>query len=154
MGSVSSRVDGEGAGDGAGAGAGAWTKVPSETSRAAHKPFTADIAVSVDDVIEKKLAAMEALESQFYEGGCNGGPHLVPDPKDANAVAARKKQVREEFEGFFSAPAQRYRAALGKYYGSEAAGKIRFAEAFEICEYGRRPSPEEILKLFPFLPAK
>ena len=117
-------------------------------------PFTPDIAVSVDDVIEKKLAAMEALESQFYEGGCNGGPHLVPDPKDPAAVAARKKQVRGEFEEYFSGPTTRHRGALGKYYGAEAAGKVRFAEAFEICEYGRRPTPEEILKLFPFFPAK
>ncbi len=60
-------------------------------------PFTPDVVVAIDDVIEKKLAAIEALESQFYEGGCNGGPHLVPDPKDAAAVAARKKQTREEF---------------------------------------------------------
>ena len=28
--------------------------------------------------------------------------------------------------------------------------KIKYAEAFEICEYGRRPSKEEIRKLFPF----
>ena len=116
-------------------------------------PFTADIAVSVDDVIEKKLAAMEALESQFYEGGCNGGPHLVPDPKDPKAVAARKKQVRIEFQEYFSAPAKRHRAALEKYYGA-AAGKIRFAETFEICEYGRRPDEAELRRLFPFLPAK
>src|SRR6185295_12100271 len=115
-------------------------------------PFTADVAVSVDDVIEKKLAAMAALESQFYEGGCNGGAHLVPDPKDARAVEARKKQVRTEFEEYFSAPAKKHRAALERYYGAEAAGKVRFAEAFEICEYGRRPTPDEILKLFPFLP--
>jgi len=113
-------------------------------------PFTADIAVSIDDVIEKKLAAMEALESQFYEGGCNGGAHLVPDPKDAAKGAARKKQVRTEFEGYFSEPAKNHKAALEKYYGAEAAAKIRYAENFEICEYGRRPTAEEIRKLFPF----
>ncbi len=28
----------------------------------------------------------------------------------------------------------------------------RCAEAFEICEYGRRPTKEELLKLFPFVP--
>jgi len=115
-------------------------------------PFTADIAVSIESVIEKKLAAMDALESQFYEGGCNGGAHLVPDPKDAGAVAARKKQVRMEFEGYFSEPARNHRAALERVYGAEAAGKIRYAENFEICEYGRRPAPDEIRKLFPFLP--
>jgi len=117
-------------------------------------PFTADVAVAIDDVLEKKLSAMEALESQFYEGGCNGGPHLVPDPKDATAVAARKKQVREEFVGYFSEPAKRFRKELEVYYGPEAAGKVGFAEAFEVCEYGRKPSAEELRKLFPFFPAK
>jgi len=28
--------------------------------------------------------------------------------------------------------------------------RSRFAEAFEICEYGRRPDKAEIRKLFPF----
>jgi LmbE family N-acetylglucosaminyl deacetylase len=113
-------------------------------------PFTADVAVAIDDVIEKKLAAMAALESQFYEGGCNGGPHLVPDPRDAKAVAARKKQVRDEFTAYFSAPADRFRGVLERRYGKDKAAGVRFAEAFEICEYGRRPSAEELAKLFPF----
>jgi LmbE family N-acetylglucosaminyl deacetylase len=52
-------------------------------------PFSGDIVVAIDDVIEKKLAVVEAMESQFYEGGCcdvpagglpqDGGPrHLQP----------------------------------------------------------------------------
>lgn len=114
-------------------------------------PFTADIVVNIDDVIEKKLAAVEALESQFYEGGCNGGPHLVPDPKDPEAVKARKGQVREQFSKRFSNTANRFRERLKAVYGA-AGEKARYAEAFEICEYGRRPSPEEIKRLFPFLP--
>lgn len=115
-------------------------------------PFTADVVVAIDDVIEKKLAAMEALESQFYEGGCGGGPHLVPDPSDHAAVAARKKQVREEFLSYpyYSQAADRFRSVLARFYGKERAEKVRFAEAFEICEYGRRPSPEELKQLFPF----
>jgi len=43
-------------------------------------PLTADVVVSIDDVVEKKLAATAALVSQFYEGGANGGPQLVPSP--------------------------------------------------------------------------
>ena len=35
-------------------------------------PFTADIAVAIDDVIEKKIDAADALVSQVYEGGANG----------------------------------------------------------------------------------
>jgi LmbE family N-acetylglucosaminyl deacetylase len=117
-------------------------------------PFSGDIVVGIDDTIEKKLAATEALESQFYEGGCNGGPHLVPDPKDAAGVAARKKTVRDNFARRFQATANRFRAKLEEYYGKDRAAEIRHAEAFEICEYGRRPSKEEILRLFPFYPAK
>jgi LmbE family N-acetylglucosaminyl deacetylase len=117
-------------------------------------PFTPDVVVSIDDVIEKKLAAMDALESQFYEGGCNGGPHLLPDPKDAAAVAARKKQVRDELVAVFSGPARRHRAALESGYGRELGQQTRYAEAFEICEYGRQPDAGELRKLFPFFPPK
>ena len=116
-------------------------------------PFTPDIVVGIDDVIEKKLAAVEALESQFYEGGCNGGPHLVPDPKDTAAVAARKRAVRDEWSAFFSATAKRFRVALGQHYAKELADKLRFAEAFEICEYGRQPDQQELKRLFPFFGA-
>ena len=115
-------------------------------------PFTPAIAVAIDDVLDKKLAAIEALESQFYEGGCNGGPHLVPDPKNATAVAARKKEVRDEFIATFAGPARRYRDALERSYGRERTQGIGYAEAFEICEYGRQPDRQEIRRLFPFFP--
>jgi LmbE family N-acetylglucosaminyl deacetylase len=116
-------------------------------------PFSGDIVVAIDDTVEKKLAAVEALESQFYEGGCNGGAHLVPDPKNAEAVAKRKAQVRENFSKRFANTANRFRDKLKETYGPEGE-QVKFAEAFEICEYGRRPAKEEIKKLFPFLPQK
>jgi LmbE family N-acetylglucosaminyl deacetylase len=112
-------------------------------------PFTADIVVGIDDVVDKKLAAMEALESQFYEGGCNGGPHMVPDPSDAAAVAKRRGEVRDLFSKRFAGTANRFRDQLVTYYGP-AGRSIKHAEAFEICEYGRRPDAEEIRRLFPF----
>jgi len=46
-----------------------------------------------------------------------------------------------------------WRDALARRYGAEAA-RIQHAEAFEITEYGRQPSEEEIRKLFPFFPTK
>ena len=111
--------------------------------------FTADVVVAIDDVIEKKLAAVEALHSQFYEGGANGGPQLVPDPSDAAKVAARKKEVRERFSERFASTAKRFGLELSKWYGAEQAGKMKYAEGFEVCEYGRMPGPEELRKLFP-----
>lgn len=113
-------------------------------------PFAADIVVAIDDVIDKKLLCVEALESQFYEGGANGGPQLVPDPKDEAAVAKRRQEVRGSFDRRFAATARRFPDALKKWYGDDRGAKVQYAEAFEICEYGRMPDKEELGKLFPF----
>lgn len=116
--------------------------------------FAADVVVNIDDVIDKKLEAVAALESQFYEGGCNGNPRQVPDPKDDKAVAARRAEVRASFDGRFAATAKRFNLQLAQWYGTEAAPKIKYAEAFEICEYGRMPNQDELRKLFPFFPPR
>jgi LmbE family N-acetylglucosaminyl deacetylase len=115
-------------------------------------PMQADIVVAIDDVIEKKLAATEAMPSQFYEGGANGGPELVPS--DEAGKAKRKNEVREGFKRRFAGAAQRFRAKLIEYYGEEKGKAVQYAEAFEISEYGRRPNAEEIRRLFPFYSQK
>jgi len=115
-------------------------------------PFRADIVVGIDDVLEKKLAAVEALPSQFYEGGANGGPQLVPN--DEAGKVRRKNEVRESFKRFFTATATEYRAKLRELYGNERGDAIVAAEAFEISEYGRRPDTGEIKRLFPFFGAR
>src|SRR5262245_2218555 len=51
-------------------------------------PFSGDIVVAIDDVIEKKLAVVAAMESQFYEGGCCDVP-AGGIPKDGAAREAR-----------------------------------------------------------------
>jgi N-acetylglucosamine malate deacetylase 1 len=115
-------------------------------------PMQADIVVAIDDVVEKKLAAVEAMPSQFYEGGANGGPQLVPS--DEAGKTRRKNEVREGFKRRFADSAQRFRAKLREMYGTEQGDKVQYAEAFEISEYGRRPNAEEIRRLFPFFPDK
>jgi hypothetical protein len=37
-----------------------------------------------------------------------------------------------------------------KFYGPEKARAIHYAQAFEICEYGRQPSQDDLKKIFPF----
>lgn len=113
-------------------------------------PFEADVVVAIDDVIDKKLLAVEALASQFYEGGCNGGPHLVPEPSNAAAVAERQREVRASFDRRFAATARRFAKELAEWYPAERAAKVQYAEAFEICEYGRMPTADELRVLFPF----
>jgi N-acetylglucosamine malate deacetylase 1 len=119
-----------------------------EDSFTTPNPFRADIVVGIDDVLEKKLAAVEALPSQFYEGGANGGPELVPG--DDAGKARRKNEVREGFKGRFAGTATQFRAKLVELYGKERGDRVGSAEAFQISEYGRRPNAEEIKRLFPF----
>jgi LmbE family N-acetylglucosaminyl deacetylase len=115
-------------------------------------PIQGDIVVSIDDVVEKKLAAVEAMPSQFYEGGANGSPKLVPS--DEAGKAKRKSAVRESFRNRFASPAKQFRAKLRELYGTERGDAVQYAEAFEISEYGRRPNAEEIRRLFPFFAAR
>ena len=109
-------------------------------------PFKPDVAVGIDEVIEPTVDALLAMVSQIHEGGANGNANLYPqDP------AARKKRndaVRASLIRRYSADS--LRDVLAKFYGAEQAKKIRYAQGFEICEYGRRPSQEELKKLFPF----
>jgi len=115
-------------------------------------PFRPDVVVAIDAVIEKKVDALMKIESQFIEGGCNGWRSPLPDKP-----GAREKRVQSRREGFkrrFAAVADRCRDQLIAVYGEEKGKQVRYAEAFEICEYGRRPGPEELRKLFPFLPPK
>jgi LmbE family N-acetylglucosaminyl deacetylase len=113
-------------------------------------PFSGDIVVAIDDVIEKKLAVVEAMESQFFEGGCCDVP-AGGLPQDAAGKAARKREVRDAFSRRFAATADRFRARLAARYGQRAS-TVKYAEAFEICEYGRQPDEAEIRRLFPFFP--
>lgn len=110
-------------------------------------PFQPDVAVAIDSVIQAKLDALDMLESQFYEGGANGSAELVPD--DPAKQAERRRQVRESFAARHRDVAEQYRDKLREWYG-QAAAKVEYAEAFELCEYGRQPSKEELRQLFPF----
>jgi N-acetylglucosamine malate deacetylase 1 len=111
-------------------------------------PFEPDIAISIDSVIEKKLDALGVMVSQFAEGGANGSPDLFPDNPEQQK--RRHQQVRENFMRRNQSIAQRFRDQLGEWYGADQAKKIQYAEAFEICEYGRRPDKAELARLFPF----
>jgi hypothetical protein len=44
-----------------------------------------------------------------------------------------------------------YRDRLIALYGEEQGTKVRYAEAFEICEYGAPVQESDIRRLFPFI---
>jgi LmbE family N-acetylglucosaminyl deacetylase len=112
-------------------------------------PFRPDIVVAIDEVIDKKAEAIMKMESQFVEGGANGSP-----PKDAADREARRQRGLAAFKARSGWTADHHRKNLIELYGEELGKKVRYAEAFEICEYGRRPNAEETRRLFPFFPKK
>ena len=68
-------------------------------------------------------------------------------------VDKRGKRVKEVRDGHAARNlnvANRFRELLKEWYGAEAGTKVKYAEAFEICEYGRRPDKTELKRLFPF----
>ena len=113
-------------------------------------PFQADIAVSLDDVLEKKVDALLALESQTFEGGALSNAERTANSPPASQPELRKAWLMERWQRRAGGVANKHRAALIQWYGEERGKKIKYAEAFEICEYGRQPSKADIKKLFPF----
>jgi LmbE family N-acetylglucosaminyl deacetylase len=110
--------------------------------------FQPDVAVSIDSVIDRKLDALALMESQFYEGGALGSADLIPS--EPSKQQERRQAVRAGHASRFQSIAQRFRTKLIEWYGKEKGERVQHAEAFEICEYGRRPTRAELAKLFPF----
>ena len=95
-------------------------------------PFSPDVAIAIDDVIEKKIDMLDAHVSQMYEWLPVGSP----------ATWRRCRRARRSARSGFMrrAPAQpnaAVRAALVKWYGAEKGNAVRHAEAFEICDTAR-----------------
>lgn len=107
-------------------------------------PFEPDIAVIIDEVFDQKIYGMAAHESQHFDWLPWTSGRLDKVPKDEKSrlelLASRRT----------FAPNASVRECLKKWYGDKADA-ARHAEAFEICEYGKQPNQEEILRLFPML---
>ena len=112
-------------------------------------PFQADIVVSVDSVFEQKLDAINELVSQAYEGGAGGSVEHVQAIPPASDPADRRAWLKARWSRRQSSVADEHRDLLIDLYGGERGRAVQFAEAFELCEYGRRPAPEELRKMFP-----
>ncbi len=108
-------------------------------------PFRPDIVVDISNVYERKISAIDAHVSQFYEWM----PWIGRYEKD---VPAGKEERLKWLMKFYDQPMKaNIRKAMVKWHGIEKAAKSKYAEAFEVCEYGAQPNEAEIRRLFPML---
>jgi LmbE family N-acetylglucosaminyl deacetylase len=114
-------------------------------------PFEPSVVVSIEDVFEKKVNALWSFQSQIESLWATGNfEKVVPVPKDPAGREERRRQLSRRFERRWESVANKYRPKLIELYGEKKGKNVKYAEAFELCEYGRRPSADELKKLFPF----
>lgn len=125
-----------------------------------YPPFTPGCFSDITDFIEEKLAMADMNESQVYEWLPFNKCQTVPEGREERFKWLRGEEITESTtdeeilatkHGYlrsFAKPASRHRDKLIEVFGEERARKIRFAEVFEICEYGRQPDEEFFKVLF------
>src|SRR5699024_7443172 len=109
-------------------------------------PFSHDIVVGIDEVLDTKIHALDAHESQVYEWLPWVAGDLDEVPEDESK---REAWLKERWSSRGLSEAQK--EGLAKWYGAEKAKSFKYAESFEIAEYGYQPTDEEIRTLFPML---
>ena len=125
--------------------------------------FKGDIVVDIDDELDTKLKIADLNVSQVYEWLPYTYGETVPEGDeerfewlkgmDTSRFISDDEVMSINNHGYalrYAKTAARFRAELVAKYGEERGSKVRYAEAFEVCEYGT-PLTEEMKKeMFPF----
>lgn len=110
------------------------------------EPFVADIAIDIDDVIEKKMDMYHQHTSQMYEWLPYNRGRLDEVPVSDKD---RRKWLGETRKG--GSDAAPYREKLIELYGKEKGSSIKYCEAFQDSGYGVKLTKENMKVYFPFL---
>jgi LmbE family N-acetylglucosaminyl deacetylase len=110
------------------------------------KPFTPTIVVDIGSQADKKWKCISAMPSQFGDKDSWQGRTVANIPEgDREREAYLLEGVKRRGTGI----AQQYRARLIELYGKERGEKVQYAEAFQLGQYGRQASLDELKKMFP-----
>ncbi|WP_299781576.1 PIG-L deacetylase family protein [uncultured Formosa sp.] len=111
-------------------------------------PFSKDIAVVIDGVMDKKEKAFAAHESQVFEWM----PWLM-GMTESDIPTGEKERLNWVNTTYLKETKfdETAKESLKKWYPKTDASKVKYVEFFEICEYGKQPTDEEIKYYFPML---
>ena len=124
--------------------------------------FSGDIVLDMDEENDIKLEIAKINVSQVFEWLPYTHGEVVPEGeaerweylKGMNITAdTTDEEVMAATRGYAvrnAKTAARFRKELIERYGEERGKKIRYAEAFEVCEYGEKLTDELKAKFFPF----
>lgn len=130
--------------------------------RFTNPPFRPDIVVDIGSEIDLKLKIASLNVSQVYEWLPYTYGEEVPEGEEARFAWLKGMEITEDTtdaevlaapRGYavrYAKVAARFRKELIEKYGEERGSKVRFAEAYEICEYGEPMTDEMMEELFPF----
>ena len=110
------------------------------------KPFDPTIVVGFDDAADKKWRCIQAMPSQFGDKDSWQGRTLANVPANDRE---REAYLLEIVKKRGNAVAEQYRERLVTLYGADRGKKVRYAEAFQISQYGRQASVDELKRMFP-----
>ena len=117
--------------------------------------FKGDIVIDVSDVIDTKIKIAALNVCQVYEWLPYTDGRQVPEDENERLEWLKGMDMSREYtdeeicsmgKGYAvrsAKTAARFRKKLIETYGEERGSKIRFAEAFQICEYGS-PMNDEV----------
>lgn len=122
-----------------------------------NPPFRPDVLVDIDSEIDVKLQIANLNVCQVYEWLPYTHGETVPEGEKERFEWLKGMDVTSDttddevmaaprgYAPRFAKTAARFRKELIEQFGSEKGSKIRFAEAYEVCEYGN-PLTEDMRK--------
>ena len=110
------------------------------------KAFEPTMVVGFDEVADKKWKCVSAMPSQFGDKDSWQGrtrPNVPQGDRERQAFLLEGVKQRS------ADVANQYRSHLVALYGKERGQAIKYAEAFQLGQYGRQASADELKKMFP-----
>ncbi len=109
-------------------------------------PFDPILAVGFDEAAQKKWDCIADLPSQFGDADSWQARYGRNVPTEE---AARKAYLIEGVKQRNADVANQYRSLLVQLYGEQKGRSIKYAEAFELNQYGSAATADDLKKLFP-----
>jgi LmbE family N-acetylglucosaminyl deacetylase len=109
-------------------------------------PFDPILAVGIDSVAQKKWDCISALPSQFGDADSWQARYRTNIPTDE---AGRKAALLEAVKQSNADVADKYRDVLVKLYGDQKGRGFKYAEAFELNQYGTAATVDNLKAVFP-----